>query len=281
MNILFCGDKYIEDGLIIAVSSLLRCTEDELHVYILTMELESDGREFLPVSAHTAEYLDGYVKDQNPANSVTLMDITDMFKEELPEINMGTRFTPYCMLRLFADRIEGLPDRILYLDADVVCRRDILDFYYQDMYGVEIAGVLDYYGRFFFRRNLFHMDYINSGVLLMNMTLIRETGLLKKCRDRCRTVKMFMPDQSALNKLAERKKICPRKYNDQRKIHRDTVMQHFTTSFRFFPWVHTMTVKPWQIERVHRELKLHEYDDILDEYKAVKACVEGCATRYV
>jgi len=43
-------------------------------------------------------------------------------------------------------------------------------------------------------------------------------------------------------------------------------MQHFTTSFRFFPWIHTVTVKPWQVDMVHKKLKLFEYDDLLNEY---------------
>ena len=51
-----------------------------------------------------------------------------------------------------------------------------------------------------------------------------------------------------------------------RKLHNDTVFQHFTTSFRFFPWLRALTVKPWQIERVQQELKLHEYDELLAEY---------------
>ncbi len=36
---------------------------------------------------------------------------------------MKTRFTPCCMLRLFADEILELPDKILYLDNDVICRK--------------------------------------------------------------------------------------------------------------------------------------------------------------
>ncbi len=275
MNLLFCGDRCIEDGLIIAVTSLLKNTEEELHIFVLTMEISTAQKQFTPVSAQTAEYLEAYMKKENPANSLTRIDLTDEFRKELPEANMETRFTPYCMLRLFSDEIEEIPDRILYLDADVICRRDISGFYHQDMEGREVAGVLDYYGRFFFRRDPFHMDYINSGVLLMNMQRIRETGLFQKCRERCRSTQMFMPDQSAINKLAESKKICSRKYNEQRKLHQDTIIQHFTTSFRFFPWLHTLTVKPWQIERVHRELKLYEYDDILQKYKSIKMEIEG------
>ena len=139
------------------------------------------------------------------------------------------------------------------------------------MNGCEIAGVLDYYGRFFFRRNIWKMDYVNSGVLLLNLKEIRKTGLFGKCRKRCAEKKMFMPDQSAINKLAEQKKIFPRKYNEQRKLQEDTIFQHFTTSFRFWPWIHTVSVKPWNIEKMHDVLKIHEYDDILEEYRKVKA----------
>lgn len=86
---------------------------------------------------------------------------------------------------------------------------------------------------------------------------------------------MFMPDQSAINKLAKYKKILPRKFNEQRKLHKDTIIQHFTTSFRFFPCFHSVTVKPWEIEKVHGKLKIYEYDDILEEYKNVEKELVG------
>lgn len=136
--------------------------------------------------------------------------------------------------------------------------QDFGDFYYQNMDGVEIAGVLDYYGSWFFRKNIFKRDYLNSGVLLMNMCELRKTGLLSSCRHMCTTKQMFMPDQSALNKLSVSKRICEIKYNDQRRLHSDTVFQHFTTHFRFFPYVRTETVKPWQTEEVTTILHIPE-----------------------
>ncbi len=275
MNILFCGDRYIEDGLMIAIASLLRHTEEALHIYVFSMHISTSKKQFFPVSESTIAYLDAYVKERNPESFVVLMDLTQLYMTEMPGINLETRFTPYCMLRLFADRIDEIPDRILYLDADVVCRQNLDDFYHQDMNGYDVAGVLDYYGRWFFRRSPFHMDYLNSGVLLMNMERIRKNHLFQKCRNRCRTKKMFMPDQSSINKLTGDKKIWPRKYNEQRKLHKGTIIQHFTTEFRFFPWLHTLTVKPWEIERVHQELKLYEYDDLLEEYKNMKAGLEN------
>lgn len=266
MNILYCGDENIAKGVVLSVMSLMEHVEEPLHIYLLTARLETPDRCIAPLPADLAKRLARLTARTRPENTVTLLDITDLFCGELPTANLDTRFTPCCMLRLFADRVAVLPDRLLYLDNDVLCRGDIAEFYHQDMDGFELAGALDHYGRWFFRNDPWKQDYLNSGVLLLNLNEIRKTGLFQKCRVRCREKKMFMPDQSAINKLAVRKKILPRCFNEQRRLRPDTLLQHFTTSFRFFPWVHTVTVKPWDMDRMHSVLKLHEYDELFTAY---------------
>jgi len=76
---------------------------------------------------------------------------------------------------------------------------------------------------------------------------------------------MFMPDQSALNSLAVKIKVKA-KFNEQKKEKTDTVFRHFTTFFVFFPRFRAVTVKPWNIDDVHRILGTHEFDSIYDEY---------------
>lgn len=266
MNILFCGNDKVEEGLILSTLSLKNNVKAPLNIYVLTMKLVAGEKTYSPISREAIVYLDAIVKETNKDSVVKLIDITDLYEEGMPKANLRTRFTPYCMLRLFADEVWELPNKILYLDTDVLCREDITSFYEQDMSDCEMGGVLDHYGRWFFRKNPLRSDYINSGVLLMNLDEMRKTGLLKKCREACVTDRMFMPDQSALNKYATSKKICSRKFNEQKKLHDDTVLQHFTTTFKFWPWLHSLTVKPWQIEKMHSVLKLHEYDDLFDEY---------------
>lgn len=278
MNILFCGDRNVQDGLLIAVLSLLENTQEHLDIYVLTLDMSMNGRIYSPIEQTFVDYLNETVSAQYDDRLYTkLIDTTDLFKDETPDANLSTRFTPCCMLRLFADKIDEIPDRILYLDTDVICRRDFGDFYYQNMDGVEIAGVLDYYGSWFFRKNIFKRDYLNSGVLLMNMCELRKTGLLSSCRHMCTTKQMFMPDQSALNKLSVSKRICERKYNDQRRLHSDTVFQHFTTHFRFFPYVRTETVKPWQTEEVTTILNIpeSEYGALFAKYYDIKESMKS------
>ena len=80
------------------------------------MNVNQDNLKIKGVSDYSIEFLDKLVKNSNSASFVKKIDITELFIKELPEINLGTRFTPCCMLRLFADYIEELPDKILYLD---------------------------------------------------------------------------------------------------------------------------------------------------------------------
>lgn len=267
MNLLYCGDQNIQDGLLISILSLLKHEPDELHIYIMTMELHTAEKDYHAIPDRTISFLNQLVQRTNRHSFVKKYDCTTLFERQIPRKNMGTRFTPYAMLRLFADQLPDLPARLLYLDSDVVCRQDPREFYHQDITGVELVGVLDYYGRWFFHHSLTHLDYINSGVLLLNMEKIKQTRLFERARERCVKRWMFMPDQSALNKLARAKRIVPRKYNEQHQLHADTVFQHFTTSFKFFPLFKIQTIKPWEVQQVHDVLGIHEYDDILNEYQ--------------
>lgn len=264
MNILFCGDSGVCDGLFLSALSVGKNAAQPVHIYILTAHVGT--RTAIPPPF--ADRLQEALRAKNARNRVTLLDISGPFGQYLPLANMDTRFTPLCMLRLFADIPPEIPDKLLYLDTDVLCRADFSDLYHSDMGDAEIAGVPDRYGKWFFGNILRH-DYLNSGVLLMNMAAIRQSGLLRRCRRLCRDTRMFMPDQTALNKLAVKRKL-PARYNAQGAIKRDTVFKHFTTFFRFFPYFRAVTIKPWHTDRLHGELHIFEFDDILEEYERSK-----------
>lgn len=261
MNILFSGDKGVCEGIFLSALSICKNTNEDLNFYILTANVGDRNA----ISSGFADKLQSVICAKGRNHKVILLDISEKFKSYLPLANMGTRFTPFCMLRLFADMVPEIPDKILYLDTDVLCRADFKDFYYSDITDIEIAGVPDRYGKWFFG-NIFKHDYLNSGVLLMNMPNIRKSGLFEKCRHLCRNKKMFMPDQSALNKVAVKRKV-PAKYNAQGKIKPDTVFKHFTTFFKFFPYIRAVTIKPWDTDKLHTQLKIFEFDDILEEYQ--------------
>lgn len=266
MNILYCGDAGILDGLIISILSIMKNTDSQLHIYVLTMQYQN----YQPLKYKDVKRLEEILKSKNKNNFLKIIDITKTVQKCLPIANMDTMFTPYCMLRLYADEIKEIPDKVIYLDNDVVCLKNPQSFYDIDNTNYELVGVLDYYGSHFYKKKPFKKDYINSGVLLLNLKLIRETKLFLKCRKLVRDKKMLLPDQAALNKYCQSKLIVPRHFNEQKQIKAKTVFRHFSTTFKFWPYIHTQTIKPWHIEKLHDVLKVHCFDDILEKYKILR-----------
>ena len=272
MNILYCGDKGISRGVLVSILSLLKRTPKTniYNIYIMTIRYEG----VKPFTDKTASFLDQLVKQYNKKSFVKLIDATKVFVENLPKKNMGSYFTPCSMLRLYIDKIPELAqlDRILYMDYDVVCRGDVSDFYHMKLDGIEAAGVLDIYGRHFYHyHGLLKQDYMNSGVMLFNVPECIETGMFERTVALCAKRWMMLADQAALNKAITKRKIVARKYNEQEERPReDTILHHFSNNFKFWPYFRVQKVKPFETEKIHRVLKVTEYDDILREYEELK-----------
>ena len=270
MNILYCGDEGISRGVLVSILSILKHNRGELHFYIMTIDYTG----VKPFTEKTAKFLDSLVKEVNLKNFVRLIDATEVFVQNLPAKNMGTYFTPCAMLRLYMDKVPELAKckRMLYLDYDVVCRGDLTEFYNTDMAGVEAAGVLDIYGKHFYHyHGLLKQTYMNSGVMLFNLEECRKTGMFEKAVKICVSRKMMLPDQAALNKAIVGRKLMPRKYNEQgERPQTDTVLHHFSNNFKFWPYFRVQKVKPFEIDKIHRVLKITEYDDILEKYSKLK-----------
>ena len=270
MNILYCGDKGISKGVLVSILSILKHNTGVIHFYIMTIKYE--GVE--PFTEKTTNFLNKLVKKTNKESFVELIDATEVFKRDVPEKNMGSYFTPCSMLRLYMDRIPELKrlDRILYLDYDVVCRGDLSEFYNTEMDEIEAAGVQDIYGKYFYHyRGIFNFDYMNSGVMLFNVPECIKTGMFERAVALCKKRWMMLADQAALNKSIAKRKLLPRKYNEQGERPReDTVLHHFSNNFKFWPFFRVQKVKPFEIEKIHQVLKITEYDDILEEYNRLK-----------
>ena len=104
MNLLYCGDKNIEQGLIISILSLIKNVKEEVNIYVLTVNLKYVDKTIEPVTDKVIEVLNNIVKEKNSKSNVKKIDIT-----------------------------------ILYLDNDIVIRKDITEFYYQNIEQTEFA----------------------------------------------------------------------------------------------------------------------------------------------
>lgn len=271
INILLCGNKRVFDGALTQLISMTNRTEETVRVFLMTMDLERLREDFVAITDEQAAFLNEVVRKKNPGNLVKKLDVTELYEREFHKcVNETAYCTPYTLLRLLADLVPEIPDKLLYLDIDIMIANDIRQLWEIDVTGYEYAAVKEKYGCWLIRP-----DYFNAGMLLLNMAMIRETGLLEKARELIRTKKLLFADQSAIFKATTRKKLIPRIYNEQSKFNRkDTVVCHFCKRLMFRPYPHTENYKQWQVEEIHRYLHCHAFDADLEEYLRLKGSAD-------
>ena len=187
MNILLCGNEKVFDGALTELISITNKTKSNVTCYIFTMDLSRVKSEYKAISDKQVEYLDEVIKNKNPENKVIKVDVTEIYEKEFGHCkNENAYCTPYTLLRLLADKIENIPDKLLYLDIDMMIGDDLSKLYNIDVSEYEYAAVKEKYGSIFIRP-----DYINAGMLLLNMKKIKETGLLEKARELIKNKKLL------------------------------------------------------------------------------------------
>ena len=263
INILLCGNKKVFDGALTELISITNKTKEAIHCYIYTMNLTRVKEEFVSIEDEQIEFLNEVIKSKNESNYVEKIDVTELYEREFGKCkNEGAYCTPYTLLRLLADLVPNMPDKLLYLDIDMMAGDDISKLYDIDVADYEYAAVKEKYGS-----KLIRPDYINAGMLLLNMKKIKETGLLEKAREMTKTKKLLFADQDAIYWNTQKKLLLPRKFNEQSKFNKkDTIICHFCKRLIFRPYPHTENFKQWQIEEVHKVLRCYSFDDDLNEY---------------
>lgn len=267
INILLCGNEKVFDGALTELISITNKTKEAINCYIFTMNLTRVKPEYTAITDEQIEFLQDVIKSKNTENKITKIDVTEIYETEFGKCANETAYcTPYTLLRLLADKIENIPDKLLYLDIDMMAASDISELYNTDITDYEYAAVKEKYGSIFIRP-----DYINAGMLLLNMKKIKETGMLRKSRELIKTKKMLFADQDAIFRSTTKKKLLPRKYNEQSKFNRkDTVICHFCKRLLWRPYPHTENYKQWNVEEVHKVLKCYAFEEDLKEYLELK-----------
>ena len=267
MNLLYCGNEGVFDGVLTsALSVVRRLTEPRpITVYLFTMELTRLSPNYTPLTQRHAAWIEEALRRHNTKTQVVLHDVTALYETHLREnANESCYCSPYTLLRLLADLLP-MPDKLLYLDADVMLNKDARLLYDIDVTSVEYAAARDHYGRFLIQPN-----YINAGVLLFNMKKCRETRIFEKSREILRRKKLPFADQSALIRSTTCRKVLPHSFNDQKFLYKSTVVRHFSKRLFYLPYPHTENVKQWHVQRVHEKFGYTCFDDVLDEYIKLK-----------
>lgn len=273
INILFSGNSKVFDGVLTTMLSIFKrtTTKEPFKFYIYTMDITRIKPEYTAIDDKMIEFLNNVAKSYNPENDVEKIDCGEYYKAEFENSpNESCYCSPYTLLRLFADLIPNVPDKLLYLDIDLLFNRDITELYNQDIDDYEYAAATDHYGKF-----AINPKYINAGVLLLNMKKIKETGLFKKARQLIREKKWLFADQDAVWHATTKYKTLPQRFNDQKYCHKNTVIRHFSKRLFWKPYPHTANIKQWDVSKVHKVFKYYQFDDILYEYIYLKKYYEN------
>lgn len=267
INLLLCGNDRIFDGIVTELISIINKTKEPICCYIFTADITRINSSYIPISDTKIKILNEIVKSKNNENIIKKIDVTKIYNKEFKDCpNENAYCSPYTLLRLLADLIDDIPNKILYLDIDMMAQGDISELYNIDISDYEYAACREKYGS-----KIIRADYINAGMLLLNMKKIKETELFKKGRNLLRNKKLIFADQDAIFWNTTKKKILPRIYNEQRKFNcKKTIICHFAKRLWLKPYPHTVNYKQWDVENIHNIYHCHVFDDDLNEYINLK-----------
>ena len=268
VNVLFCGNSGVFDGVLTAALSIMKRTQspEPICINLFTMDVSHLKESYVPISERQVSFLQRIAKTYNKDNQVRLFDVTKLYMEHFSGCpNEGAYCSPYTLIRLLADLVPGMPDKLLYLDADILFQRDIHLLYDTNVDNYEYAAARDHYGKY-----LVSPNFVNAGVILFNMRLSRQTGLFAKSRELLKQKKLTFADESALIKCTTRKLMLKQRFNDQKFLHKHTVVRHFSKRLFYLPYPHTENIKQWQVDKIHKVFGYHQFDDIFDEYLKLK-----------
>lgn len=146
-----------------------------------------------------------------------IVDISK-FKFPKPEGNKDTRLTDFTYVRLLLPQILSSYNKCLYLDGDVLCRGDISELLNTNI--EYFGGCLDIDTEQHLKESGIK-NYINAGILLLNLENLRKDNFLNKaltfdCNSKPIYKRHWCHDQTIINELYQNKiKILNSKFNTQ------------------------------------------------------------------
>ncbi len=154
--------------------------------------------------------------------SVNLIDMNNMYED----YKVSSHITTPTYYRLSLPSLLPNLDKILYLDGDIIVRKDLGELYNTNIDDYYVAGVDQPHtstislGRDFLKSVglTSHDEYINAGIILINLKQWRENNLevkFQKCKERnANNRKWRLHDQDLLNEVCfDHIYYLPLKYN--------------------------------------------------------------------
>jgi lipopolysaccharide biosynthesis glycosyltransferase len=262
IEIIFAGDRKMVKGVFLCLLTVAHYTKKAVNVHFLTMTVRTKKFKGDAVTEEDLAFLKNYFGHGEYPMTFETVDVGPLYRKTLGgTTNENTGFTPYTLLRLFAPDLLTM-DHALYLDADIMTSSSLESLWDIDISNYELAGVIDHIGKYWMPKG-----YFNAGVMDLNLKAIRESRLFEKSIVYVAHHFLFMPDQTAVNRLVKKKLLIEAKYNEQERGYKDgTVIKHFSQVIKWFPFPRFAKAKPWDVEAVHKTYKTNVFDPYFAVY---------------
>ena len=159
---------------------------NDIRLRILYVELSDSARTLL-----------GRLQGAGNNNKIEFIPVDGELLERI-KVSTG-RWRQETFFRYYVTEILPGLDRVMWLDADILVRRNIEDLYNVDFEGRSFAGVFDNSSNPVERLGL--RDYINAGILMINAGKLKSTGKMNEFWNLVASPDYTgeLPDQDALN----------------------------------------------------------------------------------
>ena len=195
-NLLFCINHAYTDILLVSLFSLIQESGfDETDVYIISRDLNEEDRRKIRIL-------------ETEKIRITFIDFDAAMLEDAP---VTQRYPAEIYFRLFACNL--LPEdisKVLYMDVDTICINKLIDLYNTDINNVYFAACT-HTRKLLTKINAIRLDvknktesvYINTGVMLMNLDLLRKHFDKKRIFDFLKENgrRLILPDQDIVMAL--------------------------------------------------------------------------------
>lgn len=209
IQIVFASNDKYALYLSTAIKSLIKntCKNNHYEIIILDSDISDCNKK--------------YLKKQERKNvSVKLINTKELYikyKEIVDKFYTYAHFTKETYLRFLLPEVLRDYDKVLYLDCDICINSDIADLYNTDI-GNKMIGAshsIEFIARYFYDSEIKNYadytlklhcveNYINAGIMLMNLKKMRESNLLDKLIEALNKIKTPLHvDQDIYNIVCE------------------------------------------------------------------------------
>jgi lipopolysaccharide biosynthesis glycosyltransferase len=262
---------------VVMLTSLCENSNDHVNVYLLNSEL--DHSDINEISKALSAY-------DITVNSVKID--AGVFTDRFPR-NLEWSLEMYYRL-MMPELLPPDVDRVLYLDVDIIVNKPLSDFFKMDFGGMELLVCDDKGGKnlpssygkkhaeMFKEAYQNGHRYFNSGVMLMNIKLLKERYTFDTYLDAIRAwnYEMEAPDQDVLNWVHWRNVsyVDYKDYDYFAKVaHNDGIT--YNDAKHSISIIHYAGDKPWNFDHLHYDIEriwweyaqlTPYYDEFLDHY---------------